>query len=338
MNTTLRARGFSLIELMIAMVIGLIVILGITQAYLASENRRRTIISDNDSQTAGMLTLYMIEREIRNAGFGIPNSSVLGCTVQAAYAGNLGDPGAFPFAPVTITVGANSTPDQVLVLSSTNGAMPLPVKLSAPLAAGDSSISVGVNYFFGPGQLAIIADPANPAQCSLLEIADKAVNSTDLLMSSGPWNQSNAIYPAGGFPSGSFIFNLGSMSLKRFFINEADRSLRVTEFRNGIVGASSSTRILASGIVAMRARYLFDSSGLTGPQQLLAVRLAIVSRGAQAERPATPGAACSATTDPPKWSDGVSLRILDTAPGWQCYRYKVSETTVAVRNRVWNLP
>jgi len=158
------------------------------------------------------------------------------------------------------------------------------------------------------------------------------------LVGASPWNQSSASLPASGFQSGSFIFNMGSLSLKKFFVSAADKSLRISETANSVEGASTITRILAPGIVGFKARYVFDGSGLTGPQNLVAVRIALVSRGAQAERPSTAGGACDATTIPPKWSDGTTLPILDTSPGWQCYRYKVSETTVSLRNRVWSLP
>ncbi|MEP7155209.1 MAG: prepilin-type N-terminal cleavage/methylation domain-containing protein [Betaproteobacteria bacterium] len=330
--------GFSLIELMIALVIGLIVVLAITQAFLTSENRRRTIISDNDAQTGGMLTLYMVEREIRNSGFGLPNTSALGCTVHASFGGSLSDPGTFPLAPVTISASADGITDQVLALSGTNGAMPLPVRLISPFAAGDGAINVGVNYFFGPKQLSILADPANPADCTMVEITDKGVDLNHAFAGASPWNQNNAIYPAAPFPTGSYVFNMGALSLKRFFVNPADSTLRVTETANTVQGTSSTTRALATGVVGFKGRYVFDGSGLSGPQHLVAVKLAIVSRGSHAERSTAVDGSCNTTLNLPKWSDGTTLPIPQSSPDWKCYRYKVSETTVSLRNRVWNLP
>jgi len=76
---------------------------------------------------------------------------------------------------------------------------------------------------------------------------------------------------------------------------------------------------------------------------VLAVRVAVVARSALAEKPSEGAAGCDATTDGtesppgpdrrPKWSGGLFNLTAD--PDWKCYRYRVFETTVPLRNWIW---
>jgi type IV pilus assembly protein PilW len=87
-------------------------------------------------------------------------------------------------------------------------------------------------------------------------------------------------------------------------------------------------------------------------QSIIAVRVAIVARSALAEKPrGSNGANCDATTDGtegpsvpdqrPVWSGGVIdvSATGDPSPTsmlyWKCYRYRVFETTVPLRNWIW---
>jgi type IV pilus assembly protein PilW len=92
-------------------------------------------------------------------------------------------------------------------------------------------------------------------------------------------------------------------------------------------------------------------------QSLIALRVAIVARSAQPERPlGSDGTNCDATTDGtestpgpdrrPRWSgSGIAGGALDvsasgdpsaTSPAyWKCYRYRVFETIIPLRNWIW---
>jgi type IV pilus assembly protein PilW len=74
------------------------------------------------------------------------------------------------------------------------------------------------------------------------------------------------------------------------------------------------------------------------------VRVAVVARSAQPEKPAAGlGAPCDTTTVAPTWSGNTGIARsfdLSTIPlpagvTWQCYRYRVFETTVPLRNWIW---
>src|SRR5690242_15204110 len=62
------ARGFSLIELMIAMVLGLVVISGVTSIFLANQNTYRANAALSDVQEGSRIAFEMLARDVRGAG------------------------------------------------------------------------------------------------------------------------------------------------------------------------------------------------------------------------------------------------------------------------------
>jgi len=79
MNTHLRRlsyqTGFSIVELMVGLVIGLIATLIIMQTFSAFEGNKRSTTGIADAQTNGSIGLYMIQRELQFAGYGVPVAS-----------------------------------------------------------------------------------------------------------------------------------------------------------------------------------------------------------------------------------------------------------------------
>lgn len=69
------SAGFSLVEMLVALVIGLVATLVIMQVFSISESRKRTSTGGADAQTNAAVTLYLLERDIRQAGYGLsPNT------------------------------------------------------------------------------------------------------------------------------------------------------------------------------------------------------------------------------------------------------------------------
>ena len=94
-GTRRRARGVSLIELMVGLLIGLLAVLVISQVLFAVEGQKRTTTSGADAQLTGTLALYTLQRELEMAGYGLTTSQLgLGCTIRSLKftAGNGGRP------------------------------------------------------------------------------------------------------------------------------------------------------------------------------------------------------------------------------------------------------
>jgi len=77
----------TLIELLVAMVIGLVVVLAVTSAVTLGEAHKRSTTSTNDMNQSGSYAAYAIDRLLRSAGSGFAQSGtrgVFGCRLSAA--------------------------------------------------------------------------------------------------------------------------------------------------------------------------------------------------------------------------------------------------------------
>lgn len=80
----------TLVELLVAMVIGLGTTLAITSLLIAGENHKRVTTSTNDAEQTGAYAVYELDRALRSAGSGFAESAylndrgVLGCRLNAA--------------------------------------------------------------------------------------------------------------------------------------------------------------------------------------------------------------------------------------------------------------
>ena len=112
--------GVSLIELMVAMVIGLVVSLAIYGVLNANEGRRRTTTSTNDIDQSGAYTIYQFSKIIRSAGSGFggtsstllsPSGNAFGCGLLAAQSSTAVLPAAsFPAPFAAVATAANAAP------------------------------------------------------------------------------------------------------------------------------------------------------------------------------------------------------------------------------------
>src|SRR5690606_13432384 len=64
-------KGVTLVELMVALVIGSIATLVIQQVMAVFEGQKRTSTGGSDAQVNGGVALFSIERDVRQAGYGL---------------------------------------------------------------------------------------------------------------------------------------------------------------------------------------------------------------------------------------------------------------------------
>jgi len=358
--------GFSLVEIMVGLVIGLFGIIIITQIFALAEGQKRTTTSGADAQTNGNIALYSIERDVRQAGYGL-NLTSLGCSTntslngitttaleRAPYAN-----GIMIMAPVIIIDGGtdangDSLPDTLRTLYSTNAVSSLPQTLQANLAWNATQAAIGSTFNMANGDMVVFFETGGIKSCVLAQVTGAPVSATTFNFNGGSWNNSAIVNTATGglgYGTGASVFDFGSLAFRRYNIDLANNNLRFSE-----VTSNGSTTIVAAGeIVNLQAQYGKDTNndgildtwdtvtpGLLPPagagtnaqwQQIIAVRIAILARSGQYEKPTTAGV-CTATTVAPAWTGGT-MAVPGGLPS--CYRYKVFETVVPLRNVLWGI-
>lgn len=363
-----RQKGFTLVELMIGVVLGLLTVLVITQVTVQAENRRRAVSMGSDAQINGSLALFALQRDIQMAGYGALSSpDALGCTIYAQFSGATSTY-SYTLAPVVITDGASGAPDTIQVIQAhTRGSsVPIKIKENHPQSTNyfvvDSTLGVSANDMM----VAVPKVQSSTTNCAVFSVqADTSSPNTTLSTtriphvssSSGKWNV-NTIFPAEGYLTDSYLLNMGAMVARAYTVS-SDNELVALEL-SATTGAQE-TRSFYPQIVNLQAMYgkdtsidgvidLYDNTTPTTAadwQRVQNIRVAVVARSSHYEKEAV-------TTSAPVWDVGASVTVSGTAtsdcnggskcitlkvdqdPDWQHYRYKVYETIVPLRNVLWN--
>jgi type IV pilus assembly protein PilW len=195
-------RGFSMVELMVAMLIGLLGMIIIFQVFEVSEGIKRTTTSGGDAQQNGAVALYVVEHDLRNAGMGFNDAAYAGCNILAFDSKRTTPNFTLSLAPALIcapgstapggmcpgTGTAGTTPDQLTVFYGSQPLIGGSTLITAPVAGpGTAIVSVKNAYGYAPGDLIVLLEPASGKNCSLMEATQV-----------GDAGASNAVYHVAG--------------------------------------------------------------------------------------------------------------------------------------------
>jgi type IV pilus assembly protein PilW len=408
-------HGFSIVELMVAMLIGLIGMIIIFQVFEVSEGIKRTTTGGGDAQQNGVIALYAMGRDLRSAGMGFNDTAFAGCNI-VGYDAKRTPPdiavGAMKLVPVLVTPGATAaTPDQVTILYSSASQVSSATTMQANMAAADTQISIMNPYGYNPGDLIVLLEPSvvPPKNCSLLEVTGPLPMTTPLqrqdagvqykLVSNrdvtARFNKPGGMAIAYTGGNATRVYNLGNLYEPQSAPNvpvyntyaisndPAKPNYNALTVSSPFVLDAAGVPVVnpvADNIVHMRVQYGIDDgvdngtvkfSGVFAPgdglvdrftsvapaawDKVIAVRVALVARSMQAEKPGgtTTWPNCDTTTDGtepaspalpdnrPSWAGGVFDVSASGDPSptsqfsWRCYRYRVFETTIPLRNWIW---
>jgi len=355
-------RGFSIVEILVAMVIALLGMIIIFQVFSLSEGIKRTSTSGGDAQQNGLLALFSMERHARMAGFGINYAPLLGCTVVAYNSGPPARDFTFTLVGVQIADGASGAPDGVTFAFGNSDLVLVPAKLTGISAVASTAFRIDNRYGFRLSDLAIVAEVGSTKNCSLRQITSLPPAADEIDHVTGSYVDVNGATVSSTFnkgaglgiaynawdntaQTGGRLYNVGpSPSVIAYSIANSQLVMQ-----DQINGTSIS---IADGIVQLQAQFGKDTDGdgnvdlwqatmpatptTTDWSRVLAIRIAVAARSALAERPDRTTGICNTTTVQPTWSGGTLTVSGD--PNWMCYRYKVFETTVPLRNQIWLQP
>lgn len=357
-------KGFSLIELMVAMVIGLVATLAVMQVFSSTEARRRTTGSVASIQSEGAISFFMLERDLRLGGYGFSSAKTLGCSVSAYDSARSTPAFSFNLLPVSISAGSNTDSITVLYGNST-----LSVDDRVFTASTNTSKKLADRTGYMNGDLIIVAMDAATDQCGLFEITSNTntdlltidhANATSYTHQNGS-SVTSRFNPADGHGisfaiATSSVFDLGpAPALNRYSVSNG--KLQVEDLLR-----NTDPVTLADNVVALKAQYWEDvdndytedagewkSTTPSNWARVRAIRMAALMRSPEYEVNKDVPAANKGrvTTTAPSWAGGsFSMLNLDGSTSntdysdqnWRYYRYRVFETVVPLRNMLWNPP
>lgn len=350
---------------MIGLVIGMLSILTVLQLYLKGDIQSRITTHGNDAQVSAAMATHELGRSIRQAGYGLSSFRLLGCSLSYTTLTDKASVTLAALAPVTINPSTSLVPkgdantDTLLVVSGNTGGTSEGDPLTAsPSASGTGlAFTVTTSGYFSTGDWVVPAPLSRAPPCSLymgtVTSVDNSVQLNTAVNSAASTVGADAI-----------LYNLGSAPVIQAWAVR-NGQLTVCDYLRYQCGLSSYTSNqtvwvpAVSRIVSLRAQYARDTSGISGSTskmsgvadtydqltpgsstetssiaiecrwaRIIGARFAVVGRSQHTDT--------TYTASNPGWSGSSAAAIdLSATTGWQHFRYRLLETTMPLRNIIW---
>ena len=373
MHTQPDQRGFGLIEVMVAMLIGMLASIVIFQVASVSERQKRTTTGSADAQTNAAFALYAIERDAKMAGFGLEADTLAGCKKTYSYF-NDGEnaPASLKAydlpAAISLKDGAGSIPDRIQIVYYSNPAednfiIPSGATLTSEMVAPGDDIFVNSTAGCEKGKLALLQQVQieEEYKCTVIQVTDVNYGTSKITHAAGgppTYNPPVAYMTANTWPT----YKKGDVLRCGVSVSPTTRTYSLDSVTNELKAEDSAagggSQTISANIVALQAQYGVADAGATAVnradqwtdatgnwaegalsvangKRIKALRVAVVARSSEYEKPE--GNACTTTTSDmvDGWSAWANLSAVKNLPDWQCYRYKVVETVIPLRNVIW---
>ena len=338
-----RVHGASLIDVLVGLVLGLLCIVIMYQAFLALDTARRNASAAADAESGGAFALHALAVHIGNAGAGLalaaPALDTCPATTDAATT-------LRPIAVLVSDGGSDDRSDSIVVRQSLAPSA-VPAALASAAPAG-TRLAVESPEGFAAGERIVAV--SRTGTCTTADIAAAGVPAAGVM----------EITPSPivvDLPASTVLINLGradESAVTRYDV--AAGSLRSTDIGNGDAPAP-----LAANVVNAKFQYGVDTDGdgtldtwtsakdawsaanvLAAPHAVLArikaVRIGLVVRTEERERAQTRIARwvlfdCD-LADKAACPGRIEGAVAPTSAGG--YRYRTFERVVALRNALWN--
>jgi len=319
-----RYRGFSLVELMVAMVIGMLAILVVLQVYSSFEDQKRATTSGSEAENNGAIALYAIQRDVANAGFGLPVANTGYTAFHCPLTSTIDPDGAGPMPAMSLSpmeidddVGGATSPDSDMVIVRSGAGM-FNVSATVSNITGVSGNQVMVNNALGCALNGIVLFINGSSACASAQLT--AATPSSATVTALPTNGSIAV-GAGmvclGAPTSSGA--PGAWNEIAYAVDSSTNQLvSCTDCGDPqpAVSANAPWVPVASDVVNLQAQYGISSNGasdtitqwvnatgswsranmtLAQRNQIKAIRIAVVTRNDQYERNPVPNSVSCAT-------------------------------------------
>jgi type IV pilus assembly protein PilW len=345
-NIAVRQTGFSLVEILVGLVIGLLVTLVIMQVFSVFEGQKRSTSGGADAQTNGSIALYNIQRDVQIAGFGLPlpvadkDNISLKCETSPAAAPF---PAKDKLFPVVIKNGIADASDVITVRYSTTAMGAIPVKIfDATNAITPVGLTVDNNIGCKDGDVVLINMGTS---CVMTQIADANGNPDTLvnisLVKTTP--------PGAPISSGAKLTCMGDWQDYKYEVVNNQLFLNGNPVVDEVVNMQAQYGISATANSNQVNEWVdavapWDAPSVANRNRIKAIRIVVVARNGLLEKDIVTKQCTTAkgvvNNGPCAWDDtnfkDAPKIDLSTDANWQKYRYRAFETIVPLRNMLWS--
>jgi len=340
-------QGMSIIEVMIGIVVSLLVGLAAVGSATVFQALQRQGIGTGGTSINASSALLALKNDVAAAGLGFFGDSRFLCNrLNLSMGGRLLIDGA-DFSPVRITAEAGG--DRIDVMYASQVAAGTNVMLDTPSDGSQAALRSLLPAVVGDAVL--LAPPTAGDPCvvrtvtSALPLAGQARQLEFQNVDRGVHNRVGFTTPA-AYPQMACVTLLGQLRWSRYRLDGTNLLLEqplagtsVVLLRNvigfrvqyGIAEAAAGSTTLDEWQDATGTQ--FSALGAAALPRVRALRVGIVSRSPQREKPDANGD-CAASTAKP---DLFGATVEPDASDWQCYRYRTAIAVVPLRNLVLGL-
>lgn len=361
-------KGFSLVELMVAILLASITAVVVLHVLTSYQRRTATLLGSNEAQINAAVALFSLEKDIRMAGAGLttpvagPASNPGGRLCGVLGVNIADDTGATiysgePLMPLRIIDGGDG-PDTIEILRSDSAAGAAPARLVQTMSAPDADISVDGRLGLAAGDLIMVGAPDGSKRCTMMRLADAPTASGSL------WRIKHNLGDFGAnevaYEVRDALVNMGRYGLRRFTVLCNDGALP-SEGNNCDLGWYDALVIpdpadatladlvsLSPQIVELQAQYgiaegnrdtVTDWVDATGAwedpdegasKQIKAVRISVVARAAREGNEVAPASLVLWDDD---GTDNDRNLVLNDEQ--RRFRYQVLTVVVPLMNVIW---
>jgi len=354
MLTILKQRGMTMVELMVAVVIGMLVIVVAAGTLGFMEASKRSSTGGNSALENGVAVLTALEHDVKMAGLGFSALGKIACpTINLYYAGAKLLDNAL-FMPVTVTTGVDA-PDAVTVTFADATLAAAPSTLFLPMTSPDAEVVLENAGSIGVGDVAVLSNPGSPDPCTVISVTSITTNPPGTIRighgNTGVFNPVSAgatFSSARAYPTNASINPAGGLTWTTYRVSATNR----LELVNNLTG---DVQLLADNVVGLKIQYGVTAApgattiadwvnatdawaNPTAAQvaRIRALRVGILLRNPQKVKPSMLGGDCDVTTAiPSAWPGGPAYDYVARQPDWQCYRYRSMQTTIPLKNLNW---
>lgn len=345
-----RQRGLSIVELMVGIVVSLLVGLAAAGSAMMFTASQRQGIGVGGIAVNASTALAAVKNDIASTGLGFFGEANYLCNKlnmsnDAAVLVDNAD-----FVPVRITeVGTN---DRIDILTGSRIEAGANVLLAIPYNSGLETEAQLVSYLPASVGDAVLISPKVPGDSCVLRTVTKITASTESsnqileFGDTGAHNKAAFSAPVTYFTESRATL-IGQIAWHRYRLDAAAGTLLM---ERPILGDQT---VLARNVMAFRAQYGastapgvdslatwedatgadFGTLGAAVLPRVRAVRLGIVTRSPQREKPDNMGVCRASEALPQLFGEDIAPDVAD----WQCYRFRVTTVVVPLRNLVYGL-
>jgi type IV pilus assembly protein PilW len=268
--TQRRAGGFSLVELMISVVIGMLALLFATRLVISGETNKDAAVGGGDSMQNGMLAMFQLSGDAAIAGWGLNDSTVAGCATtfsdQRGYQLLGAKRDGVDITPLaSVVIQSNGADPDVISFNSGSANAGIGSTLMKADYTGESYVMAAERspYGYNPGDVLVVAPQAPDRPCTIMQIAGfnpAAGRDAEMLLQSGSQYRYNAAASmAQNYRMNvTFMYNLGAPNQLHFHTWSVSNGVLLLRAAD-LAGAEAAGVSVADNIVSIKAQYGFDT-------------------------------------------------------------------------------